>query len=136
MNIELDPKKIEEADWVEFKKKLDKAISAKKKILILATILFLALLIVLGAEYKKMVLDFAEIDQLEIRWDPYQESVEFDYYVTTPGKLEFEFGEMLYRTHYHKSGKEHFSWGVPAMRGGSAVDDARWLQDPYVQQTD
>lgn len=32
MNIELDPKKIEEADWVEFKKKLDKAISAKKKI--------------------------------------------------------------------------------------------------------
>ena len=58
------------------------------------------------------------IDQLEIRWDPYQESVEFDYYVMTPGKLEFEFGEMLYRTHYHKSGKEHFSWGVPAMRGG------------------
>jgi hypothetical protein len=116
MKIELDPKKIDKADILE--DELKKVTKAKTRILILAMALMIILSGMLAVVYKNLVLDFAEIDQLQIHWDPYLESVEFDYYVVTPGKLEFEFGDMLYRTWYKKSGGEQFSWGVPAMQGG------------------
>lgn len=117
MRIELDTESLKEVEKLELQ--LEKATGAKRRMFGLAMLLLVMLLGVMAVAYNTMVLDFAEIDQLEINWDPHQELVELDYYVVTPGKLEFELGEMLYRTRYEETGKQSFSWGIPAEAQGS-----------------
>jgi hypothetical protein len=123
MNSQPDANKIAELERLE--SELKKVTGAKKRIFRLSILLLMSLLAVLSIAYKNLVFDFAEIDQVEMRWEPYMESVEIDYFVVTPGKLEFEYGDMLYRTRYKAQGKEHFSWGVPVTKGAEILVTAR-----------
>jgi len=99
---------------VSLEKKLAEATVAKRRYRLLFIVSTVALLLLSGIVYQRVVLDYAEIEQARIQRPENTNRIEFSYEIVTPGRLDFHYGQAILTDRKHQTGADGFQWSWSA----------------------
>ena len=91
------------------KAKLDKAQKGKQVYSMVSLGLALSILLLFGIIYYTMVLEYAELANITIKQVHNSRKVEFEFEVSTPGRLDYYYGK-TYMSESREEGMHGFSW--------------------------
>lgn len=113
---------------ISLEKKLAEATVAKRRYRLLFIVSAGALLLFSGIVYQRVVLDYAEIDQVRIQRSENSNRIDFTYTIVTPGRLDFHYGQAILTDRKTQTGADGFQWNWRVSGDTTiAIRSRRWL---------
>lgn len=92
--------------------KLKVASRQKRRFGLIAAVAVVLLLVIIGIIYKRTVLDYARIQNVNINQQGNTPKVEFDYEVVASGKIEYRYGEAVLFDRVEPGEHQSFTWSM------------------------
>ena len=106
-------------------KKLETTTQAKKRYRVMFIMSFLALCILLGAIYKRTVLDYASLDNVSIAPTDKPKQLKYSFDVVKPGRLDFNYGKTILTDWRSVKVGDQFTWSWGATGKTAAIVRSR-----------
>ena len=106
-------------------KKLETTTQAKKRYRVMFIMSFLALCILLGAIYKRTVLDYASLDNVSIAPTDKPKQLKYSFDVVKPGRLDFNYGKTIMTDWRSEKLGDQFTWSWNATGETAAIIRSR-----------
>ena len=106
-------------------KKLETTTQAKKRYRVLFFVSFLALCILMGAIYKRTVLNYASLENVSIAPTDKPKQLKYSFDVVKPGRLDFYYGKTILTDWRSVKVGDQFTWSWGATGNTAAIVRSR-----------